>query len=326
MVAAIRVHETGGPDVLKLEEVELGKPGPGEVRVRHTAIGLNFIDTYFRSGLYPAPNGLPFTPGNEAAGVIEELGEGVTDLAVGDRVAYGSSPLGSYSAARIMPAGPLVKLPDTISDETAAAMMLKGMTARYLLRQTFKVEPGNTILVQAAAGGVGLLLCQWAAHIGATVIGTVGSQEKAELARANGAHHTILYRQEDFVAKVKEITGGKLCDVVYDGVGKDTYPGSLDCLRPRGLFASFGNASGPVENFSLLALSQKGSLYATRPTLFTHVATRPALLENAADLFDAVAKGVVKVPVNQTYPLARAADAHRDLEARRTTGSTVLIP
>ncbi len=325
MVAAIRIHRHGGPEVLTLEDIAVGSPGAGEVRVRHTAIGLNFIDTYFRSGLYPAPGGLPFIPGNEAAGVVEEVGEGVTDLAPGDRVAYGSA-LGAYCAARVMPAAPLVKLPDTISDQTAAAMMLKGMTARYLLRQTFEVKPGHTILVQAAAGGVGLLLCQWAAHIGATVIGTAGSPEKAELARANGAHHTILYREEDFVARVKEITDGRLCDVVYDGVGQATYPASLDCLRPRGMFVSFGNASGAIQNFSLLALSQKGSLYATRPTLFTHVATRPQLLENAADLFEVVASGVVKVPVNQSYPLARAADAHADLEGRRTTGSTVLIP
>ncbi|MBS7539820.1 quinone oxidoreductase family protein [Ancylobacter lacus] len=325
MVAAIRIHRNGGPEVLTLEDVAVGSPGPGEVRVRHTAVGLNFIDTYFRSGLYPAPGGLPFIPGNEAAGVVEEVGEGVTEVAVGDRVAYGSS-LGAYCAARVMPVAPLVKLPDSIADQTAAAMMLKGMTARYLLRQTFEVKPGHTILVQAAAGGVGLLLCQWAAHIGATVIGTVGSPEKAELARANGAHHTILYRDEDFVARVREITEGRLCDVVYDGVGQATYPASLDCLRPRGLFASFGNASGAIQNFSLLALSQKGSLYATRPTLFTHVATRPQLLENAADLFEVVASGVVKVPVNQSYPLAEAAAAHGDLEGRRTTGSSVLIP
>jgi len=325
MTAAVRVHEIGGPEVLKFEDVTLGSPGKGEVKVRHTAIGLNFIDTYFRSGLYPAPQGLPFIPGNEAAGVVEEVGEGVTELNVGDRVAYASA-LGSYCEARVMPLAPLVKIPDGISDETAAAMMLKGMTARYLLRQTYAVKPGETILVQAAAGGVGLILCQWASHIGATVIGTVGSQEKGELARANGATHTINYSTENFVERVKEITKGALCDVVYDGVGQATYPASLDCIKPRGLFASFGNASGAIKDFNLLALSQKGSLYATRPTLFTHISTREALLANAADLFDAVLSGAVKIPVNQRYKLADAAQAHRDLEARRTTGSTILLP
>jgi len=325
MTAAVRVHEIGGPEVLKFEDVTLGSPGKGEVKVRHTAIGLNFIDTYFRSGLYPAPQGLPFIPGNEAAGVVEEVGEGVTELSVGDRVAYASA-LGSYCEARVMPLAPLVKIPDGISDESAAAMMLKGMTARYLLRQTYAVKPGDTILVQAAAGGVGLILCQWASHIGATVIGTVGSQEKGELARANGATHTINYSTENFVERVKEITKGALCDVVYDGVGQATYPASLDCIKPRGLFASFGNASGAIKDFNLLALSQKGSLYATRPTLFTHISTREALLANAADLFDAVLSGAVKIPVNQRYKLADAAQAHRDLEARRTTGSTILLP
>lgn len=325
MTAAVRVHEIGGPEVLKFEDVTLGSPGKGEVKVRHTAIGLNFIDTYFRSGLYPAPQGLPFIPGNEAAGVVEEVGEGVTELSVGDRVAYASA-LGSYCEARVMPLAPLVKIPEGISDETAAAMMLKGMTARYLLRQTYVVKPGDTILVQAAAGGVGLILCQWASHIGATVIGTVGSEEKGELARANGATHTINYSTENFVERVKEITKGALCDVVYDGVGQATYPASLDCIKPRGLFASFGNASGAIQNFSLLALSQKGSLYATRPTLFTHISTREALLANAADLFEAVRSGAVKIPVNQRYRLADAAQAHRDLEARRTTGSTILLP
>lgn len=325
MTAAVRVHEIGGPEVLTFENVTLVAPGKGEVKVRHTAIGLNFIDTYFRSGLYPAPQGLPFIPGNEAAGVVEEVGEGVTELNVGDRVAYASA-LGSYCEARVMPLAPLVKIPDGISDETAAAMMLKGMTARYLLRQTYAVKPGDTILVQAAAGGVGLILCQWASHIGATVIGTVGSEEKGALARANGATHTINYSTENFVERVKEITQGALCDVVYDGVGQATYPASLDCIKPRGLFASFGNASGAIKDFSLLALSQKGSLYATRPTLFTHIATREALLANAADLFDAVSSGAVKIPINQRYKLADAQQAHRDLEARRTTGSTILLP
>lgn len=325
MVVAIRIHETGGPEVLRLEEVTLGTPGPGEVRLRHTAIGLNFIDTYFRSGLYPAPGGLPFTPGNEAAGIVLQVGEGVSGFKPGDRVAYGSS-LGAYCSERIISAAPLVKLPDSIADETAAAMMLKGMTARYLLRQTHKVKAGDTLLVHAAAGGVGQILCQWATHLGATVIATVGSAAKAEIARDCGAAYVINYSEEDFVARVKDITEGALCDVVYDGVGQATYPASLDCIKPRGLFASFGNASGAITNFSLLALSQKGSLYATRPTLATHVATREDLLANVADLFEVVSSGVVKIPVNQRYPLADAADAHRDLEARRTTGSTVLLP
>lgn len=325
MVVAIRIHETGGPEVLRLEEVTLGTPGPGEVRLRHTAIGLNFIDTYFRSGLYPAPGGLPFTPGNEAAGIVLQVGEGVSGFKPGDRVAYGSS-LGAYCSERIISAAPLVKLPDSIADETAAAMMLKGMTARYLLRQTHKVKAGDTLLVHAAAGGVGQILCQWATHLGATVIATVGSAAKAEIARDCGAAYVINYSEEDFVARVKDITEGALCDVVYDGVGQATYPASLDCIKPRGLFASFGNASGAITNFSLLALSQKGSLYATRPTLATHVATREDLLANVADLFEVVSSGVVKIPVNQRYPLADAAEAHRDLEARRTTGSTVLLP
>ena len=325
MAVAIRVHEVGGPEVLRLEEVTLGAPGPGEVRLRHTAVGLNFIDTYFRSGLYPAPNGVPFTPGNEAAGIVLQVGEGVSGFKPGDRVAYGSS-LGAYCSERVMPAAPLVKLPDSIADETAAAMMLKGMTARYLLRQTHKVKAGDTLLVHAAAGGVGQILCQWATHLGATVIATVGSAAKAEIAKACGAAYVINYSEENFVERVKDITEGALCDVVYDGVGQATYPASLDCIKPRGLFASFGNASGPITNFSLLALSQKGSLYATRPTLFTHISNRADLLANATDLFEVVASGVVKIPVNQRYPLADAADAHRDLEARRTTGSTVLLP
>jgi NADPH2:quinone reductase len=325
MPSAVRVYEIGGPEVLKFEEIAVGSPGSGEVKVRHTAIGLNFIDTYFRSGLYPAPNGLPFIPGNEAAGVIVEVGPGVTEFAPGDRVAYGTV-FGAYCTERVMPVAALLKLPASIPDETAAAMMLKGMTARYLLRQTYPVKAGDTVLVQAAAGGVGLILCQWAAHLGATVIGTVGSAEKGELARANGATYVINYRDEDFVARVKDITEGALCDVVYDGVGQATYPASLDCLRPRGMFVSFGNASGAIQNFSLLALSQKGSLYATRPTLFTHVSTRDALLANAKDLFEVVGSGVVKIAVDQRYKLADAAEAHRELEARRTTGSTVLLP
>lgn len=325
MAYVVRINRTGGPEVLSYEEVPVGAPGPGQVRLRQTAIGLNFIDTYYRSGLYPAPDGLPLVLGNEAAGVIEEVGEGVTGFRPGERVAYGFAN-GAYASERVMGTAQLVKLPDAISDETAAAMMLKGMTASYLLRQTFPVRSGQTVLVHAAAGGVGLILTQWAKHIGATVIATVGSPEKAELARANGAHHTILYNDEDFVARVREITNGELCEVVYDGVGQATYPGSLDCLKPRGMFVSFGNASGPITNFSLLALSQKGSLYATRPTLGTHIATPAKLAATAGPLFDAVLSGMVKIPVNQTYPLSEAAQAHRDLEARKTTGSTVLIP
>jgi len=325
MASAVRVHEIGGPEVLRYEEIAVGSPGPGEVRLRHTAIGLNFLDTYFRSGLYPPPQGLPFIPGSEAAGVIVEVGAGVSEFRPGDRVAYGSS-LGAYATERVMATAPLVKLPDTIRDETAAAMMLKGMTARYLLRQTHKLKAGDTILVHAAAGGVGLILSQWATHLGATVIGTVGSSEKAELARANGVAYAINYNEENFVERVRDITEGAMCDVVYDGVGQATYPASLDTLKPRGLFVSFGNASGAIQNFSLMALSQKGSLYATRPTLFTHVATRDALLENANDLFDVVGSGIVRIPVNQRYRLADAAEAHRDLEGRRTTGSTVLLP
>ncbi|QIB35829.1 quinone oxidoreductase family protein [Ancylobacter pratisalsi] len=325
MSSAIRIHQPGGPEVLKYEDISVGAPGPGEVRLRHTAIGLNFLDTYFRSGLYPAPNGYPMIPGSEAAGVIEAVGEGVTGFRRGDRVAYGSS-LGAYCTERVMSAATLVKLPDTVSDETAAAMMLKGMTARYLLRETFPVKAGDTLLVHAAAGGVGQILCQWGHHLGATVIATAGSREKCELARQAGAAYVINYSDEDFVARVKDITDGALCDVVYDGVGQATYPGSLDCLRPRGLFVSFGNASGPIQNFSLLALSQKGSLYATRPTLFSYVATRESLEANAADLFKVVGSDVVKIPVNQRYRLVDAAEAHRDLEARQTTGSTILLP
>lgn len=325
MASVIRVHDFGGPEVLRYEEVAVGRPGPGEVRVRHTAIGLNFIDTYFRTGLYQPAGGLPFVPGNEAAGVVVEVGEGVSELKPGDRVAYGSA-LGAYASERLVAAAVLVKLPDAIADQTAAAMMLKGMTARYLIRETFKVKAGDTILIHAAAGGVGLIMCQWASHLGATVIGTVGSAEKAELARANGAAYAINYNDESFVERVRDITEGALCDVVYDGVGQATYPASLDCIKPRGLLVSFGTASGPIENFSLLALSQKGSLYVTRPSLYAYIATREALLANARDLFDVVGAGVVRIPVNQRYRLADAAQAHRDLEGRRTTGSTILLP
>lgn len=325
MVMAVRVHETGGPDVLTWEEVEIGEPGAGEVRIRHTAIGLNFIDTYFRSGLYPAPNGLPFIPGNEGAGVVLAVGEGVSHVKPGDRVAY-VGPLGSYAQERLVPGDRLVVIPDGVDDKTAAGMMLKGMTAQYLLRRTFNVTSETTLLFHAAAGGVGLIAGQWAAHLGATVIGTVGSAEKAELAKAHGYTHVINYREEDFVERVKEITGGKGCDVVYDSVGKDTYPGSLDCLKPLGLWASFGQSSGPITDFNMGLLAQKGSLFATRPTLFTYIASRSDLEMTANDLFDVVKSGVVKIEVNQEYRLADAAQAHKDLEGRKTTGTTVLIP
>ena len=322
MVMTVRVHKPGGPEALIVEDVPLAAPGAGEVRLKHTAIGLNYIDTYFRSGAYPSPTGLPFTPGSEGAGIVTDIGPGVTGFKAGDRVAYGTI-LGAYAAERNAPAEKLVKLPGSIDDRTGAAMMLKGMTAQYLLRRTFKVEKGMTILVQAAAGGVGLLLCQWGAALGATVIGTVGSAEKAELARANGAHHTILYRDEDFVERVREITGGRLCDVVYDGVGKDTFPAALDCLRPLGMFVSFGSASGPIDAFNVGLLAQKGSLFLTRPTLFTYTASRADLEMTANDLFDVVGRGIVSIPIHQTYALKDVVQAHRDLEGRKTTGTTV---
>jgi len=325
MVAAVRVHKAGGPEVLTYEEVEVGAPGQGQVRVKQHACGVNFIDTYFRMGLYPAAGGMPFIIGNEAAGEVVAVGPGVSDLKVGDRVAY-VLPLGCYTAERLVAADRAVKLPANISYEQAAAMMLKGMTAEYLLRRTFKVEKGMNILMHAAAGGVGLILCQWANYLGANVIGTVGSKEKAALAKANGCHHTILYRDEDFVARVKEITGGKLCDVVYDGVGKTTFPASLDCIRPLGLFASFGSSSGQIDAFNINILQQKGSLFATRPTLNTYAAKREDLLAIANDLFDVVGKGAVKIPTNQKYPLRDAQQAHRDLEGRSTTGSIILLP
>jgi NADPH2:quinone reductase len=325
MVAAVRFHKVGGPEVLTYEDITLKDPGQGEVRIKHGAIGLNFIDTYFRTGLYPAVGGMPMIPGNEGAGTVIAVGPGVTDLKVGERVAYGTAP-GGYAAERNILAEKLVKLPDSIDDKTAAGMMLKGLTAQYLLRRTFRVEKGNTVLVHAAAGGVGLILCQWANYLGANVIGTVGSAEKAKLAKENGAHHTILYRDEDFVARVNEITGGKKCDVVYDGVGKATFPASLDCIRPMGMFASFGNASGAIEAFNILLLQQKGSLFATRPTLVHYGAKREDVVAMSKDLMDVVSKGVVKIPVNQTYALKDAQQAHRDLESRKTTGSTVLLP
>lgn len=322
MSYAIRFHETGGPEVLVWEEVEVGQPGPGEARVRHTAIGLNYVDTYIRSGLYPSS--LPSGLGTEAAGVVEAVGPGVTDVKVGDRVAYSGGPQGAYSDARIMPADRLVVLPDGISDQQAAAMMLKGMTAQYLIRQTYRVKEGDTILFHAAAGGVGLIACQWAKSLGATVIGTVGSDAKAALAKAHGCDHTILYTRENFVERVGEITHGDMVPVVYDSVGKDTFSASLDCLAPRGLMVLFGQSSGAVEPIDLNILAQKGSLYLTRPTLRTYADKRTDLLAMAQDLFDVVLAGAVKIEVSQTYPLRDAIKAHQDLQARKTTGSTVL--
>ncbi len=325
MVAAVRVHKTGGPEVLTFEQIDIPAPGPGQIKLKQHACGVNYIDTYFRMGMYPSPVGLPFVSGNEGAGEVIAVGPGVSDIKVGDRVGYVVG-LGGYAQERLMPADRAVKLPDSISYEQAAAMMLKGMTAQYLLRRTHNVKKGDTILVHAAAGGVGVILCQWGNALGATVIGTVGDEEKAKLAKANGAHHTILYRNEDFAAKVKEITGGKLCDVVYDGIGKTTFPASLDCLRPLGMFASFGSASGPIEAFNIGILQTKGSLFATRPTLNNYVAKREDLLATAKDLFDVVSSGKVKIPINQKYPLKDAVKAHQDLEGRKTTGSTILIP
>jgi NADPH:quinone reductase len=325
MVAAVRVHKIGGPEVLTLDDIEVPAPGQGQIKIKQHACGVNFIDTYFRIGLYPAAGGVPFVSGNEGAGQVTEVGPGVTDLKVGDRVAY-VVPLGGYSAERLLPAERAVKLPDNISYEQAAAMMLKGMTAQYLLNRTFKVKKGDIILVHAAAGGVGLILCQWANHLGATVIGTVGSKDKAELAKKNGAHHTILYRDEDFAEKVKEITSGKLCDVVYDGIGNDTFPKSLDCIRPLGMFVSFGSASGPVKAFDINLLQAKGSLFATRPTLNHYAAKREDLVATANDLFAVVGSGAVKIPASHKYALKDAAQAHKDLEGRKTTGSVILIP
>ncbi|MEE8122535.1 MAG: quinone oxidoreductase [Alphaproteobacteria bacterium] len=324
MAKAVRIHETGGPDALVFEDVEVGAPGPGEALLRQTAIGLNFIDVYFRTGLYPAPS-LPVTLGMEAAGVVEAVGEDVADVRPGDRVTYAGA-LGAYAEARTVAADRLIKLPDDISDRQAAAMTLQGLTAQYLIRRTHRVAPGETILVHAAAGGVGLIVCQWAKHLGATVIGTVGSDEKAELAKAHGCEHPIIYTREDFVARVKEITGGEGVPVVYDSVGKDTFAQSLDCLRALGLMVSFGQSSGDVPPLDLRTLTMKGSLYLTRPSLATYAAKRSDLLAGAAELFEVVGSGAVKVPARQTYPLSDTADAHRDLEARKTTGSTVLIP
>jgi len=317
------MHETGGPEVMRWEEVEVGQPGPGEVRVRNTAIGLNFIDTYHRTGLYPMP--LPTTLGMEGAGVVEAVGPKVKGFKAGDRVAY-ANPIGSYAEVCLRPVARLVKIPTGVDDKIAAAIMLKGMTAWYLCKRTFKVGKGQTILVHAAAGGVGQILSQWAKYLGATVIGTVGSEEKAALAKKAGCKHVIVTSKEDFVARVKEITKGKGVPVVYDGVGKDTFMGSLDCLAPRGYMVSFGNASGAVTQFNPGLLAAKGSLFLTRPTLFNYTATPEDLAAAARDLFAVVKKKVVKISINQTYPLREAAQAHRDLEARKTTGSTILLP
>ncbi len=324
MPFAIRFHETGGPDVLRWEEVAVGDPAPGQVRLRHEAVGLNFIDTYHRSGLYPLP--LPSGLGMEGAGVIEAVGEGVSEFKPGDRVAYAGGAPGAYCQVRCLPASVLLKLPDAIDCRTGAAMMLQGLTSAYLLRRTYRVQPGDRVLIHAAAGGVGLIACQWAKALGATVIGTVSSPAKAELARAHGCDHVIDYRREDFAQRVREITGGEGVAVAYDGVGKNTFMGSLDSLRPMGTMVTFGNASGPVPPLDLLLLSQKGSLYVTRPTLGHYTAKRADLLALGGELFDVVASGQVKIEVRQSYPLSDAAQAHRDLEARLTTGSTILLP
>jgi NADPH2:quinone reductase len=324
MAKAIRVHQTGGPEVLTFEDVEVPSPGKGEVKIRQRACGLNFIDTYFRSGLYKAPT-MPFIAGNEASGDVIEVGAGVTDFHPGDRVAY-TTGLGGYTTERIMPADRLVKLPDMITYEQAAVLMLKGLTVHYLLHKTFRVEPGHNVLIHAAAGGIGLLACQWAKALGANVIGTVGSKEKADLAARNGCDHVILYNDNDFVAEVKKITRGDLCNVVYDGVGKSTFPGSLDCLRPLGMFVSFGNASGVVPPFSVSELQRRGSLFATRPTLNDYIAKRRDLLSAADTMFAAVISGNLQVPIHHAYALKDAEKAHRDLESRATTGASILKP
>ena len=325
MSKAIRINAHGGPEALRYEEVDPGRPGAGEALIRQTAIGLNFIDVYYRTGLYPAPNGLPLVPGGEAAGVVVEVGPGVDRLKAGDRVAYATG-VGAYAQERVVAADRLVKVPDGISDEQAAAMMLKGMTAEYLLRRTFPVKAGDTLLCHAAAGGVGLILGQWARHLGAVAIGTTGSPDKVELAKAHGFDHVIDYRRQDFVAEVAAITDGRKCNVVYDSVGKDTFAGSLDCLRPRGMFVAFGQSSGPIPPFDIALLARKGSLFATRPSLFTYNARREDLEASAAALFDVVLSGAVEIRIGQRYGLAEAGRAHADLEGRRTTGATVLVP
>ncbi len=324
MSHAIRIHRTGGPEVLQWEAVDVPPPAPGEVRVRHAAVGLNFIDTYHRTGLYPLP--LPAGIGLEGAGTVEALGEGVGELQVGDRVAYAGGPVGAYAEVRNIPAHRLLKLPDGIGFDTAAAMMLQGLTAAYLLRKTYRVQPGDAVLIHAAAGGVGLIACQWAKALGATVIGTVGSAAKAELAKAHGCDHVINYSTENLTQRVREITGGEGVAVVYDGVGKDTFAGSLDSLRPMGMMVTYGNASGPVPPMDLLLLSQKGSLFVTRPTLMNYTARREDLVALGEELFAMVVAGKVKIEVHQRYALRDAAQAHIDLEARKTTGSTILIP
>ena len=322
---AVRVHEYGGPEVLKFDDIDVAAPAPGEIRIRHTAIGLNFIDVYMRTGLYPLP-ALPTTIGMEGAGVVEALGQGVEGLSVGDRVAYASQPPGAYAQLRNLAAERVVKIPDAISDKTAAAMMLQGLTAQYLLRQTYRVQAGDAILMHAAAGGVGLIVCQWAKHLGATVIGTVGSVEKAQLAKAHGCDHTILYRDENFKDRVLELTDGRGVNVVYDSIGKDTFMDSLGCLKKRGTMVTYGNASGPVDPFQPGLLGKMGSLYLTRPTLFDYIAERENLVAMADELFEIVGSGAVKIEINQEYPLSQTAQAHTDLEARKTSGSTVLIP
>ena len=325
MSKAIRIHAHGGPEVLTYEDADPGQPSAGQILIRHTAVGLNFMDVYHRSGLYPPPGGLPLIPGGEAAGVVLAVGAGVDWLKPGDRIAYAVN-VGAYADERVIAAERVVKVPDGISDEQAAAMMLKGMTAEYLLRRTYKVKAGDTILYHAAAGGVGLILGQWAKHLGATVIGTASSADKIELARAHGFDHVINYKEQDFVAGVAAITAGRKCDVVYDSVGNDTFPASLDCLRPLGMFVSFGQSSGPIPPFSMSLLAQKGSLYATRPTLFVYNAKREDLVASAQALFDVVLSGAVKIKINQRYALKDAAKAQSDLEGRKTTGTTILVP
>ena len=324
MAHAIRIHKVGGPEAMQYEQVEVGAPGAGQVKLKQHAIGVNYIDVYLRTGLYPQP-AHPFIPGMEGAGEVIAVGAGVTDLKVGDRVAYAGPP-GGYATERFMPADRVVKIPDGIDYKTAAAMMLQGMTVRYLIRKTYKVDKNTTLLWHAAAGGVGLIACQWIKSIGATMIATAGGPEKCKLALEAGATYCIDYKKEKFVDRVKEITGGKLCDVVYDSIGKDTFPASLDCLKPLGLFVTFGNASGPIESVNPTILSAKGSIYMTRPSLGNYISTRADLVETANDLFDVVKKGIVKINVNHTYALKDAAQAHRDLESRKTTGSIVLMP
>ncbi len=324
MSKAIRIFENGGPEVMQWVDVEVGEPGPGEIRIRQEAVGLNYIDVYFRTGLYKQP--LPGGIGMEGAGVVEAVGPGVTHLRVGDRAAYAGRPTGAYAQVRVMPADIVVKLPDDISFEQAAAMMLQGMTVQYLVRDTYRVQPGDTVLLHAAAGGIGLIASQWLKALGATVIGTVGNDDKAALARAHGCDHTIVYTRESFLDRVKEITGGKGVAVVYDSIGKDTFNDSLDCLAPRGTMVSFGNASGPVPPVDISVLGAKGSLKLTRPTIMTYVTQRDLLEPMAAELFDIVRSGKVRIEVRQRYPLSEVAQAHRELEARKTTGSTVLIP